>query len=183
MAETDRPASRRVFLALWPDSDTRQAIQNYQQQLRQHKVLQSATPVAAQNLHMTLHFIGPVSEVVIECLTALLADIECPSFDMKLDHIGRFPKPKILWLGLESIPEALDKLVKRTQQCVLQCVDSYEQKSFRPHITLFRKARYDKAAVDFNALEWRADRFVLVESKTWAEGVEYRIIKEWPLIA
>ena len=152
-----------------------------QRALGKHAALRSAVPVAAQNIHMTLHFIGAVTEDSIQCLCDRLDHVECSAFTLRIDRVGRFAKSKVLWLGVESQPEELLSLVEQTEQRVLQCIEDYRQGSFEPHITLYRKARHIAEDEAIAAFDWRVSSFVLVESITWAEGVEYRLIKQWPL--
>lgn len=176
-----RPPARRVFLALWPDVATRKQIYRIQQQLAGHRALQSAVAVKQENLHLTLHFIGAVTDDVLKKLSALLNRVESPSFEMTIDHVGCFPKPKVTWLGIEGSPLELVELVRQTGECVSQCVETYQQTSFSPHITLFRKVRCTEKLGDTEPVRWKAENFALVESNTRAEGVEYSVLQQWPL--
>ena len=181
MAEAGTSRAKRLFLALWPDRQTRQRILLIQQQLAQRSELGSAKPVMPQNLHLTLHFIGSVTTPLVDELCATMDTIESAAFEIKVDHLGCFQKPGVLWLGLESVPAELTELERLTGQRVSQCLAGYQQKAFTPHITLFRKARHKQVTMDFEAVTWRAGSFVLVESNTRPEGVEYSVLREWML--
>ena len=45
-----------------------------------------------------------------------------------------------------------------------------------------RKAMRGPTRPDIPPLAWRADSFVLVESLTLPEGVQYRVVRRWPLL-
>jgi 2'-5' RNA ligase len=178
---TEKQRSRRLFLALWPDDITRKKLADIQKMFGKNERLKSARPVAVGNLHITMHFLGAVTEDVHTRLEILLDGVKAGSCTLVIDRWGYFPKAKVLWLGAKAAPAALNDLVEQTQMYIQQCVDGYEQRRFVPHITLFRKARHPMEVDDFHPIEWNIDRFALVESVTHPEGPEYTVLKEWML--
>lgn len=179
MAEKQR--RRRLFLALWPDDITRKKLADIQKKFGNNERLKTARPVVAANLHITMHFLGAVTEDVHAQLETMLCGVRAQACTLVIDRWGYFPRAKVLWLGAGAAPGALTDLVEQSQTCIQACVDGYEQKRFVPHITLFRKARHPMEVDDFNPIEWDIDRFALVESVTHPEGPEYRVLKEWML--
>ncbi len=179
MAEKQK--RRRLFLALWPDDITRKKLADIQKQLGKNERLKTAKPVATGNLHITMHFLGAVTEEVHTRLEGLLCGVKAQPCTLVIDRWGYFPRAKVLWLGAGAAPGALNDLVEQTQSCIQQCVDGYAQNRFVPHITLFRKARHPMEVDDFHPIEWHIDRFALVESVTLPEGAEYTVLKEWML--
>jgi 2'-5' RNA ligase len=178
---TEKQRSRRLFLALWPDGITRKKLADIQKMFGENERLKSARPVAVGNLHITMHFLGAVTEDVHTRLEGLLYGVKAEPCTLIIDRWGYFPRAKVLWLGAKAAPAALNDLVEQTQTCIQQCVDGYEQGRFVPHITLFRKARHPMEVDDFHPIEWNIDRFTLVESVTHPEGPEYTVLKEWML--
>ena len=75
----------------------------------------------------------------------------------------------------------MNDLVAQTQSCVQACIEGYRQKRFVPHITIFRKARHPLEVDAFDPIDWRIDRFALVESVTHPHGAEYTVLNQWPL--
>jgi 2'-5' RNA ligase len=177
----EKQQRRRLFLALWPDDITRRKLADIQKKFGSNERLKTAKPVATGNLHITTHFLGAVTEEVHARLEALLYGVKAQPCTLVIDRWGYFPRAKVLWLGAKTAPGALNDLVEKTQACIQQCVDSYEQKRFVPHITLFRKARHPLVVDDFHPIEWNIDRFALVESVTHPQGPEYTVLKEWML--
>jgi 2'-5' RNA ligase len=177
----EKQRHRRLFLALWPDDITRNKLADIQKKFADNERLKTAKPVAVENLHITAHFLGAVTEEVHTRLEALLFDVKAQPCTLSIDSWGYFPRAKVLWLGAKTAPDALNDLVEQTQTCIRQCLDGYEQKRFVPHITLYRKARHPLKVDDFHPIEWNIDRFALVESVTHQEGPEYTVLKEWML--
>jgi 2'-5' RNA ligase len=177
----DNPKPRRLFIALWPDERTRSRLAEVQRMLGATERLKKARAVPVANLHITAHFLGAVSERVREQLEALLPEVRARSCTLVIDRWGYFPRPRVVWLGAQTAPAALIDLVAQTEACIQACIERYEQNRFVPHITVFRKAPHPLEVDDFEAIEWRIDRFVLVESVTHPEGAEYRVLREWML--
>jgi 2'-5' RNA ligase len=178
MAEASQ--HRRLFLALWPGESTRQRLADVQGAFRKTARLKSARAVPVENLHITIHFLGEVSAEVASRLQAALDDVKAPPCTLIIDQWGYFPRPKVVWLGGE-LTEPLIDLVAQTQSCVQACIQGYHQKRFVPHITVFRKARHPLEVDDFDPIEWRIDRFALVESVTHPRGAEYTVLNQWLL--
>ena len=178
---TDRPQRRRLFLALWPDDHIRRQFADLQKDLARNPGLKQARAVPVANLHITTHFLGAVTEEVHAQLEALLSEVRAQSCTLVIDRWGYFPRPKVFWLGASTTPEALSELVEQTRTCVQACLEDYQQRRFVPHLTLFRKARHPREVEDFQPIEWRIDRYALVESVTHPEGPEYTVLREWAL--
>jgi len=176
----EKRKSRRLFLALWPDELTRKRLAEVQRKLGKNERLRKARAVPVANLHITTHFLGAVNEDIYRQLEALLPEVNAAASTLVIDRWGYFPKAKVLWLGGDS-NAALADLVEQTQTCIQACIDGYAQKRFVPHITIFRKARHPLEVDDFDPIEWRIDRFALVESVTHPQGAEYTVLQEWML--
>ena len=184
-SETTLAEHKRIFLALWPDETTRQQLAEAQKKIKSdpqlRAAMQSARLVVPENLHMTLHFIGSVSLEVVQSLQTCLDSVHSRSFSLSVKTAGCFPKPRVLWLGLKTIPPELSELEQLTTGCVEQCVEGYKRIAYRPHITLFRKAKTLQDIADVAEIRWKVGSFALVESKTYAEGVQYRVLRQWSL--
>jgi 2'-5' RNA ligase len=172
--------SKRLFLALWPDDSIRQQLADVQKTLGHDERLKSARPVPFGNLHITTHFLGAVSDDVHTRLRTLLPEVSAHACTLMIDRWGYFKRAKVIWLGGDA-PEALIDLVVQTGSCIQACIEGYDQKRFVPHVTIFRKARRPAEVDAFDPIEWRIDRFALVESVTHPQGAEYTVLQEWVL--
>lgn len=182
MSDSKTAEFKRVFLALWPDEVTRQQLFEAQKQLKFEAALQTARAVMPANLHMTLYFLGLISTDALPALETCLDELHCQPFDMTVSTVGCFPKHRVFWLGLKNIPPELTELEQQTAACVQQCLEDYSQIPYRPHITLFRKAKTTLEWDNLAEIHWPVKSFALVESKTWPDGVRYKVLKEWPLL-
>lgn len=99
--------------------------------------------VAADNAHLTLHFLGDTPPEVAELLRiALNAPIrQHEAFDLRTADLGAFPamkRPRVLWLGLWGPAHRLETIRDEISE-VLRTFDiEVDDKPFRPHITLGR---------------------------------------------
>ncbi len=172
---------KRLFLTLWPDDITRRQLAAVQKQFGKNERLQKAKPVPVANLHITMHFLGAVTQEVHDTLQTLLDSVSGRTCHLVIDRWGYFPRPRVLWLGARSSPEPLTELVAQTEACIQQCIEGYQQNRFVPHITVFRKARHPVEVDEFQPIDWNIDRFALVESDTRPEGAVYTVLKDWKL--
>jgi 2'-5' RNA ligase len=173
--------TKRLFLALWPDPGTRGQLAAIQTQLARNPSLRHAKPVSTQNIHLTLHFLGDVAEADIAQLESCLAQVHAEPFSMVIDRWGYFPKAGVCWIGADKTPAAMTSLLEQTTVCVVDVVENYRQPRFTPHVTLFRKARHPLEIKQIAVCEWSIDRFALVSSRTYPEGVEYTVLREWQM--
>ena len=126
----------RLFFALWPDEDTRSRL----------SMVIDSWPVAGRrvpggNLHCTVAFLGSVSAETQVAVGAAAADIDLPAFELTLRIAGFWARPKIAWLGTEQTPPAMQALVEALAVVAGSCRIRLDQRAFKPHITVFRKAR------------------------------------------
>ena len=123
----------RLFVAVELDESMKKALRAIQNSWRRRGVEGNYTPV--ENLHLTLAFIGewPDTDAVLEALSGLrFAPIE-----LKLDGVGAFGD--LWWAGLAE-NAALETLVRRLRRALADAGVPFDRKSFRPHVTLLRRA-------------------------------------------
>ncbi|WP_126455736.1 RNA 2',3'-cyclic phosphodiesterase [Sulfuriflexus mobilis] len=166
---------QRLFFALWPDDAVRGACAGIIKQARNNH---DGKAVQLNNLHITLAFLGYVSEAQRECVEAAADAISMAPFDLRFDHVGWFKRPKVLWLGAHETPEALLQLVADLNRGVRGCDIELDERPFATHLTLMRKVR-EFNEMETEPIDWRVDRFCLVQSLTHREGVEYQVVKSW----
>jgi 2'-5' RNA ligase len=95
--------------------------------------------VDAGNFHLTLRFIGEVSEAVAADIDAALGRVRARRFTLQLAGTGIFGggKPRALWVGVERHPE-LVTLHDRIEQGLIRIGLEPEPHKFTPHVTLAR---------------------------------------------
>jgi len=180
---TAKAPTRRVFFALWPDDAVRQQIIGCFRQ----SVFASrpGRPVTAENLHLTLHYMGQLELPVIAELQHAAAQIEPIEFSLTLDRFGSFPAAGVLWLGCSQIPEALAHLHQSLASQLLAVGIEPEQRRFQPHVTLVRHYKQTLTAEQSSLaqpLDWAVKQFALLESVSSKQGVVYRPLALYPLM-
>ena len=101
----------------------------------------NAKPVKSDNFHFTLQFLGEVSEKITREIIQILHTVKFSSFDVSLKGVGTFPKnkpPRVIWIGTDKNGgDILIQLSKKIGK-VLESLGFFSDKSFKPHITVFR---------------------------------------------
>lgn len=167
--------TRRLFFALWPDADVRQQLASLSHHWTQH-------PVADENLHMTLLFLGGRTERELSCFCEAAGNLQGETFDLQLDYLGNWAKPRThQWLGTSCIPAALPRLVDQLQQVLLPCGVEAGKRHFVPHVTLSRKEKTPQVKAGLEAVRWQVRDYVLAESVSVKGGVRYDVLERWPL--
>lgn len=168
----------RLFFALWPSEQVRRSISDV---LSSVPTEINGRAVQAHNLHETLHFVGQVTEPTIECMHAAAKSVSAEAFQLKLDRLGHFSRAKVFWMGSREIPDQLIRLHKDLGEALEECGHNVETRPFSPHVTLMRKcSRVDVEPIEFS-IPWQVEAFVLVESITYQQGVNYQVIEKYPL--
>ncbi len=173
-----RTTLHRVFFALWPDDTLRQAIHKQIYPLFDHP---QGRKVPKHNWHITLAFLGNVSEEVYSCIQSQADNVKTRSFVLTLDTIGHWTRPKVVWLGCNEKPQAVDELFTSLNEQLLLCDYSPDYKIFQPHMTLMRKVTRKPKPFAFDPINWQVKQFVLVESQIDNTGSTYNVIKRWNL--
>lgn len=127
----------RLFIAINLRDNLKNALTEMQDELRSRHVSGNYSPT--ENLHITLAFIGeyPDPDAVMDALET----IDFKPFDITLDGFGNFGD--LFWAGLAS-SEALSSLAKKIRHALADAGIPFDRKKFTPHITLVRKAKYNK---------------------------------------
>ena len=166
----------RLFFALWPDSAARSQLVEIGREF-------SALPGRfnhADDLHMTLVFLGPVAEERMECILAAAERVPLQNFSLSLDLVASWRKPNILWCGPSlTSPSLLTQLVADLKKELLECGFTPEKRCYKPHVTLVRKAPPVNTRMLSRPVHWPIDGFVLAASGGKGVGPRYRILKKW----
>lgn len=122
-------------------------------------------PVPAQNLHLTLHFIGETPETKLPEIDAALdrAVGGIAVFRVRLVGGGCFPNrrsPRVFWIGIDSeASQALGSLAKTVKNELRKAGIGGDPKPFRPHLTIARVGERFDADQDAGALLKKLDAF------------------------
>ena len=151
----------------------------------------SARWVAAENLHLTLRFIGEVSEDRLDDITAALASVKGAPFALTLAGVGHFEsrrRVRTLWAGIAPNPE-LEALFDRVESALVRAGLAPESRKFNAHVTLARLKGVPTAKVTdwlamgapFRAPPITVTGFVLLASFLGRNGPIYSTVQEYSL--
>jgi len=170
--------SECLFFALWPDDALRQQLMQYRDTLAAHA---DGRPIPAENIHLTLAFLGRTDARRRACVETLANAIQCPPFELQLNRSGYWPRPRVWWIAPVEMPEALTALAADLHAGAEGCGLKLDARPYRAHITLMRKPAHSPKDTDLQPLNWPVDRFVLVRSIILPQGVKYEVVREWKL--
>ncbi|HBI08632.1 MAG TPA: RNA 2',3'-cyclic phosphodiesterase [Franconibacter pulveris] len=171
--------SKRLFFALEIPRDIQQHIVRWR---AEQFPVEAGRPIAAANLHITLAFLGDVSEEKQRILAAQAGRIAQPAFQLRLDDAGHWPRSRVVWLGPRQAPRGLLQLANllRAQAARSGCAQSPQP--FHPHVTLLRNAQH-RVALPPPGFGWTfpVDAFVLYESLFEQGRTRYKPVDRWLL--
>ncbi|MFD2046378.1 RNA 2',3'-cyclic phosphodiesterase [Ornithinibacillus salinisoli] len=128
------------FIAVPLPNELKEKLAEWQKVLKKHVTYKQWPHV--EDLHITLKFLGAVSEEKLKKVTMELKSMETLSpFQLNVHSIGSFgnpQKPRVLWAGVDTTEDIKD-LQQKVANCAEKCGFSMENRPYRPHITLAKK--------------------------------------------
>jgi len=167
---------KRLFFGLEPTGETRQHCTSIIQAI----VNGVNQPVPAANLHVTLVFLGLLDAVIESALLEDAATVACAKFAINFDQLSYWQKPGILCLAASDTGPELLSLVDQLTALSKKWGITLDGRPYQAHVTLARKAKHP-VGLAFGPVIWQADTFCLFESCPVENGVEYRVLKRWPM--
>lgn len=164
----------RTFIAIELPEEMKQYLKGVQKQLGNAKL------TLVKDFHLTLKFLGEVSEDKVGEIRPLLRDIKFKSFKTRLTNVGVFPNEKyvrVVWVGLE---DDNIKIIQKDIDNKLQKLFPRE-KSFSAHLTLARVKFVDNKEkfidsikkINVDKKEFEVSEFKLKKSTLTKQGPIY----------
>ena len=182
----------RLFVALQIPDDVRNALNRFVEPLR--SLAPRAKWVRAENLHVTLNFLGNTDPLKVNSIKNALSEIQSGQpVTLNFRGLGFFPnerRPRVFWVGIEASTN-LAAVAARIDRAIHAVGFPSEDRPFAPHLTL---ARFDAptipprlvAAIDENAFRnfgsTVAHDFHLIESKLRSTGAEYTSLQSFQFV-
>lgn len=135
----------RAFIAVELPDALNTALEKASNQLQEELPGSPVRWVPVNNIHLTLKFLGDVSDNNIPVLQTILKT-EAAShhiFEVSIGGFGVFPnpfRPRVLWVGVEA-PDELMSLQRRIEVETARLGYAPDQRKFNPHLTLGRVSR------------------------------------------
>ncbi|MCA9774391.1 MAG: RNA 2',3'-cyclic phosphodiesterase [Myxococcales bacterium] len=197
MPEPEKQKALRLFVAVSPTEEIRARVAAILDALRREDRSHSVRWVAAENVHLTLRFLGASPPERVPELRALLDEVGGRATPMELDlsGCGAFPdwrRPRVVWLGIAP-NGALAGLVQAVEEGVTRLGYAPEDRPYRPHLTLGRVRPGARAGQGLEGAaraasgtwsgRWRVETLALYESEPGPKGAVYRALHRAPLTA
>lgn len=170
----------RLFTALSIPDDVKEELYGLRDSLF------GAKWVSKENMHLTLQFIGEVSEQKYHQIKEDLEDIQMTSFELKLGAVSRFAE-KVLYTTVGESQDLLDlqSMVKEK----IELTTAVEKKKYVPHVTLARLRDTSFNAIasvidkhhDYKSRDFSVQSFGLYSSKLSKSGPIYSLESEYEL--
>ena len=130
----------RSFIAIDSNQKTRKSLTGIQEKLK--KTEGDLKIVEPENIHMTLRFLGNVSESRLEDIKNILKDsATVDPFEMNVEGLGVFPKPsfiRVVWAGVSEGTEETKAIRGNLDRKLEKIGISPSDKDFTPHFTIAR---------------------------------------------
>ena len=146
--------------------------------------------VKKENIHLTLKFLGNLSEDKIKEVENKLSEIEFSGFDATTGEIGFFPSEKyirIIWVDL--ISNKIKQLKKIIDDKLHEIGINHDNREFSSHITIARikkmknKEEFFKKIknLKIKKMKFSIESFFLIKSELRKDGPVYKVLKEFRL--
>ncbi len=182
----------RCFISINLPEKLKREIHDTTEELRRRK--SDVKWVLAENLHITLKFLGEVSEDAVKELQRGLSSVaeKSNSFRMGLRGLGMFPdkrRPRVVWIDLIDTDE-LKKLQEMVEKATITLGFEKEDRPFSPHLTIGRVKSFMGMGYLLTAVEAIKDKdfgnigvdaFSLMKSDLKPSGAQYTTLAEFHL--
>lgn len=169
----------RTFISIDIPEELKKEIRKIQEKLPEFR----GKFIEPENLHLTLKFLGEISEEKVEEIRRRLSEIKFRKFESEIDSIGVFSENfiKIVWLHLTNcdalqrdVDKKLDNLFKKEER-------------FMSHLTIARvKAIRDKREflkelrqMEVPKIKFIVQNFKLKKSILTKQGAIYETLEEY----
>lgn len=186
----------RLFLAIELDESLLAGMEEVQARLREAAPDASVKWSSRENFHLTVLFLGELSEDQLPAIQDMCATIASETSDFRIRIAGgsAFPKPgsgkplKTLWIGVTEGAKDWKALVRRAEPWFTP-LGVAKNEGLVPHITLGRVRDESTALAEALAVEreteigaQQATALALIESTLTPEGALYTNRGRWPFV-
>jgi 2'-5' RNA ligase len=179
----------RLFIGIELPENIREGLAEVERELG--PVTSSARWVATESAHLTLKFLGEITEQRAEEIDQAMAALTWKPFQITVRGVGFFPgtrSPRVFWAGVHA--PTLEALSARIDSKLETFGFEKERRAYRAHVTLARAktgpldAALVTAASQFEEKEFGAfnvDRCFLYQSELTPNGPIYTKLREYLL--
>ncbi len=179
----------RIFIAVEIPHEIREKI--YKDLVPLRKTFPKVKWIRPENLHLTLKFLGEVSEKKLKVIHEKISDLSSfKSFSIKFLGLGGFPnlsRPKVIWMGIDQGEEELSNIASYLESELEKVGFHLENRSFQAHLTLARvkdfrevKGFCEKASFfdKTSFASFSVNMVSLIQSSLTREGATYQCLHQ-----
>jgi 2'-5' RNA ligase len=181
----------RLFVAVNLPSEVRERLAAEQDRLRHAQA--DVSWVRAENIHVTLKFLGETEEKRLDRVRPALLEVARGSapFRIRVSGLGSFGGrvPRVVWVGVQEGAEPLSRLAKGVEAAMARLGFPQEKRGFTAHITLGRVRSARNAEALLTALAQaetgplgsvEVNQFELMQSELRPTGSVYTVLERYP---
>ena len=171
----------RVFISIDVPEKVKEEIKKIQSQLPEFM----GKKTELENLHLTLKFLGEVSEEKVEEIKEKLKEIKFKKFETEIDEIGVFSEKfiRIIWIHLSDCGKLQAEIDNKLKEMFPK------EKRFMSHLTIARVKKIDDKnkflkelkEVKINSVKFLVEDFRLKKSTLRPEGPVYEDLEVYGL--
>jgi 2'-5' RNA ligase len=163
-------------------------------QERLRRVQADVSWVRAENIHVTLKFLGETEPKRLERIRPALAEVARAGvpFSMEVAGVGSFGGriPRVVWVGVGEGAEPLTQLAGQVESALARVGFPKEKREFTAHLSLGRVRSPRNAEALLSALQeargeafgtMAAAHFELMQSELHPTGSVYTVLDRFPL--
>jgi 2'-5' RNA ligase len=185
----------RLFVAIAPDAAARAAIDLGRARLESSLGASAAAFkwVRAENVHITVHFLGEVSAGQLDELRAVLDEpLSEPVFHAISSRLGAFPDRgpvRVIWRAVEDGAAAMGRIHTALAERLRRARTMVDDRPFTPHLTLARArdrhsprgVREALTSVSVPSAAWQVTEVTLFRSDLSGPAPRYDPVVAMPL--
>jgi 2'-5' RNA ligase len=183
LEENRRPLTVRAFFGLPVPQEVRRELERYVAACAY--VAPDFRWVPAENLHLTIRFIGNVERAVVEDIADRLAAHPLKGFELELGGVATFKRGRmvrVISLELSAGADAARALAANVEAECARAGLIAEARSFQPHLTLARARPREGAPLPAlpdppRVRPWWVDELVLYRSRLGRAGSVYETLR------
>jgi RNA 2',3'-cyclic 3'-phosphodiesterase len=140
----------------------------------------------AENLHLTLRFIGSIERDKVDQIAGRLAELPLRGFELGLGEVGTFKRGRlvrVVWLQVRAGADQAGELAAQVEAESARAGLEPEARAFQPHLTLARARPRDGAELPRlpappELPPWRVEELVLYSSHVGRGGAVYEPLRK-----
>jgi len=182
----------RTFIAIELPKEAKDVLRELQDQLKSSQA--DVKWVAAENIHLTLKFLGERDEKKIAEISQILDEMakENQPYEINLVSLGTFPDadhPRVVWAGIDQGDAQTRKIAQALEEKIAKVGIPKENREFSSHITigrvksninrekLIQELDNSKCCLAGKNLRFLATQLLLFKSTLTSKGPVYEILK------